>query len=638
MAEFGLAGLAARVAAAVERRPQSVLSAEPRLPAAAERLVAEHTADTDAPLVARLELFADLFGLTEAEVDLLLVAAAPDLDANFALAFGLLRGTEGPAHASVGLGLELGGLPSLGPEGFHYLGESSVLRTQQILDIPGTEPWLLRKLVVSDRVLAHLAGAEMLDDLLQVAIVPSVPLRLPAGEPLVRAITAGEPLVWIRSNPGTAGVALAAGVLSSLGLGRLTIDLARLPSSALAPVVRTAGREAALRGVGLIVAGADALGAPDLRGELGYLESVPVPALLVGSRPWDGLWLPRHPMSVEAPRLTPADRSQLWEDLTGAVPPDGFGALRLSPESTAQVDHYSRTLATAAGREDTTGADVLRAARVVGGSHVAGKRPTIGLEDVVLPPIQTAQLHRIIDWARYHDEALTRSGMFEDDRKGSGITALFSGGPGTGKTLSASVIAGELGLDLFQVNLSQVVDKYIGETEKNLERIFDQAESMNVVLLFDEADALFGKRSEVKDAHDRYANQEVAYLLQRLEQFDGIAILSTNLRANLDAAFTRRLQFMVHFPDPDEPTRRRLWELHLRKVDRLDPDDPIDFDHLARRIEVSGGDLKNIVLAGVYDATAAGAPLGMRHLIAAAPDVYQNLGLRVPPDGFRSPD
>nr|WP_237447816.1 ATP-binding protein [Nocardioides flavescens] len=227
--------------------------------------------------------------------------------------------------------------------------------------------------------------------------------------------------------------------------------------------------------------------------------------------------------------------------------------------------------------------------------------------------------------------------MFTAERKGGGIAALFSGGPGTGKTLSASVIAGELELDLFQVNLSQVVDKYIGETEKNLERIFDQAESMNVVLFFDEADALFGKRSEVKDAHDRYANQEVSYLLQRLEQFDGLTILCTNLRANLDAAFTRRLQFMVHFPDPDVATRRRLWELHLSRVAHLDPDDPVVLDHLAERVEVAGGDLRNIVLAGVYDATAAGEPLGMRHLVAAVPSVYQKLGLRMPADGFGVP-
>src|SRR5699024_978162 len=143
--------------------------------------------------------------------------------------------------------------------------------------------------------------------------------------------------------------------------------------------------------------------------------------------------------------------------------------------------------------------------------------------------------------------------------KGTGIAALFTGGPGTGKTLAAHVVADTAGLDLMQVDLSGVIDKYIGETEKNLERIFADAENLNVVLFFDEADALFGKRSEVRDAHDRFANQEVSYLLQRMEQFNGITVLATNLKGNLDLAFARRMHFIVHFPDPDEPTRARLW-------------------------------------------------------------------------------
>ena len=154
-------------------------------------------------------------------------------------------------------------------------------------------------------------------------------------------------------------------------------------------------------------------------------------------------------------------------------------------------------------------------------------------------------------------------GMGGRSSKGHGVTALFAGDSGTGKTLSAEVIAGALGLDLYVIDLATVVDKYIGETEKNLDRIFAEADRVNGVLLFDEADALFGKRSEVKDAHDRYANVEVAYLLQRMERFDGLAILTTNLRANIDEAFARRLDAIVDFPMPDDDDRRRLWERHL---------------------------------------------------------------------------
>ena len=157
-------------------------------------------------------------------------------------------------------------------------------------------------------------------------------------------------------------------------------------------------------------------------------------------------------------------------------------------------------------------------------------------------------------------------------------------------------------MDLFQVDLSAVVDKYIGETEKNLEWVFQAAEALNVVLFFDEADALFGSRSEVKDAKDRYANQEVAYLLQRMEHFDGITVLATNLRGNLDKAFSRRLSFIVPFPNPDATTRRRLWNHHLAQLDELSQDNPIDVDVLADALEVAGGDIRNAVLAAAYDA------------------------------------
>ena len=182
--------------------------------------------------------------------------------------------------------------------------------------------------------------------------------------------------------------------------------------------------------------------------------------------------------------------------------------------------------------------------------------------------------------------------------------------PGTGKTLAANVIAEELSIELFQVELSAIVDKYIGETEKNLERVFQAAEALDVVLFFDEADALFGSRSDVHDARDRYANQEVAYLLQRIEHFDGITILSTNLRGNLDRAFSRRMNFIVHFPDPDVPTRARLWEHHLAQLSALDPKDPVDVDFLAAAAELAGGDIRNIVLAAAYDAASADVPVG----------------------------
>jgi SpoVK/Ycf46/Vps4 family AAA+-type ATPase len=202
------------------------------------------------------------------------------------------------------------------------------------------------------------------------------------------------------------------------------------------------------------------------------------------------------------------------------------------------------------------------------------------------------------------------------------------------------VIAEELSIDLFQVDLSAVVDKYIGETEKNLEKVFRAAEALDVVLFFDEADALFGSRSDVKDARDRYANQEVAYLLQRMEHFDGITILATNLRGNLDRAFSRRMSFIVHFPDPDPAVRRRLWEQHLCQLPALDEADPVNLDFLAESVDLAGGDIRNIVLGAAYDAVSAGELVGMRRVVEATVREYRKLGRVMPEHGFLplSPD
>jgi SpoVK/Ycf46/Vps4 family AAA+-type ATPase len=207
---------------------------------------------------------------------------------------------------------------------------------------------------------------------------------------------------------------------------------------------------------------------------------------------------------------------------------------------------------------------------------------------------------------------------------GKGMLALFAGPSGTGKTMAADVLAGALGLDLYRIDLSGVVSKYIGETEKNLSSIFDEAEMSNAILFFDEADALFGKRSEVKDAHDRYANIETAYLLQRMEEYSGAVFLATNLKMNLDEAFTRRLHMVVDFPLPGEVERRRIWQSTFPDAAPLEPD--VDFDFLAKQFKISGGNIRNIVLSGAFLAADDGQRIGMAHLIRATRREYQKLG------------
>jgi SpoVK/Ycf46/Vps4 family AAA+-type ATPase len=213
------------------------------------------------------------------------------------------------------------------------------------------------------------------------------------------------------------------------------------------------------------------------------------------------------------------------------------------------------------------------------------------------------------------------------DRKlslGKGVNALFAGPSGTGKTMAAEIIANELGLDLYKINLAGVVSKYIGETEKNLDRIFTAAENANAILFFDEADALFGKRSEVRDSHDRYANIEISYLLQKMEQYEGIAILATNLRQNLDDAFVRRLAFTIHFPFPNETQRREIWTKTWPAAVPLGSD--VDLDFLATQFKLSGGNIKNIALASAFLAAADGGVVSMEHLCHATQREYQKLG------------
>jgi SpoVK/Ycf46/Vps4 family AAA+-type ATPase len=252
-------------------------------------------------------------------------------------------------------------------------------------------------------------------------------------------------------------------------------------------------------------------------------------------------------------------------------------------------------------------------------------QPAVGFDDLVLPPDTMAQLRELLTRARYREQVLDVWKMGGPSTRRRGLTALFAGPSGTGKTMAAEVLASELGLDLYTVDLATVVDKYVGETEKNLDRIFAEAERINGVILFDEADALFGKRSEVSDAHDRYANVEVAYLLQRMELFEGIAILATNLRANLDEAFTRRLDALVDFPDPEEEYRRRLWERSLGTT--MPRDANLDLDFLARAFKLSGGAIRNIVVAAAYAAAEEQRAMSMADLIRATHREYLKMGL-----------
>lgn len=261
--------------------------------------------------------------------------------------------------------------------------------------------------------------------------------------------------------------------------------------------------------------------------------------------------------------------------------------------------------------------------------------PRYSWDDIILPADQVAILHELVATIRGRTKVLDVWGVGKKLAPSAGVTVLFAGPPGTGKTMAAEVIAHDLGLDLYKIDLSTVISKYIGETEKNLERIFQEAASSNSILFFDEADAIFGKRSEVKDAHDRYANIEISYLLQRMEAYDGVTILATNLRANLDDAFARRLQFAVDFPFPSQTERLRIWQtLFPPEVPHADT---LDFTLLARRFELAGGNIRNIIVNAAYLAANEGGQVTMTHLLHSARRELQKMGRLISQENFLSP-
>jgi SpoVK/Ycf46/Vps4 family AAA+-type ATPase len=254
--------------------------------------------------------------------------------------------------------------------------------------------------------------------------------------------------------------------------------------------------------------------------------------------------------------------------------------------------------------------------------------PRYGWADIVLPVDQIRLLHEIVNTVRQRPRVLDEWGIGRKLASSRGVTILFAGPPGTGKTMAAEVIAGELGLDLYKIDLSTVISKYIGETEKNLERIFNEAETSNAILFFDEADSLFGKRSEVRDSHDRYANIEISYLLQRMEAYDGVTMLATNLRANLDEAFTRRLQFAVDFPFPEEADRLRIWNTLFPAEVPCAAD--VDLAVLAERFKLAGGNIRNIIVNAAFLAAADGGEVSMDHILHGTRRELQKMGRLVP--------
>jgi hypothetical protein len=608
---------------------------DPRLPdleAAAD--VAQVAGNT-----VRLRTLADRFDLDGLDVDLLMVALVSDLDPRFEQLFGYLNDDVTRRRPSVAVALCLAGVEVADARARARLTHGPLATGGLVtLDDPD-RPFLGRAVRVPDRVVAHLIGDDFPDTAL--ASVLRVPADVTWGDPvpLARAIHRGVALAYLRERATGSGALLAAQALDQLGRAPVVVDLARLVAEPdPGRTARVAAREARLVGGGLVAGPVEA--AAVCPWVLEALVCAPAPLLLVGHGAWDPAWLPRPPLLVDVPASTHDERADLWRrslrsgsgeegDADAAPALDAaVRPFRLRPEQVARAAASALQQAQLDPEGRLTAEHLRAGARAENGSALDGMarrvEPAVTWADLVLPAAPLRALREVALRSRHRELVLAEWSMRPGGGRGHGVAALFAGDSGTGKTMSAEVVAAELGLDLYVVDLATVVDKYIGETEKNLERIFTAAAEVNGVLLFDEADAIFGRRSEVRDSHDRYANIESAYLLQRMETFDGLAILATNLRANIDEAFTRRLDVMVDFPLPDPAHRLALWDRSLGR--RLPRSADVDLDFVARSFELAGGAIRSAAVTTGYLAAEDGGTATMVHVVTAVEREYRKLG------------
>ena len=589
---------------------------------------------------AALDLLAAKFRLTPFERDVLLLCAGVELDARLA---GLCATAQGdPARRTVSFGLAMAVLP-----GAHWsaLTPGATLRRWRLVRVQEGTTLTGAALAIEESVLHFLAGTPQMDERLA-ALVEPIPLP-GALAPQHRQVAEAIVKVW-SARPGGGRVpvvqllgeatgdkaGIAAAAARALGLRPFALNAALLPTAPaeLDRFCREVEREGILTQP-VLVLDCDELDDGDrARGEAvtRFLERS-LGAVFVATRD-------RRPtqrravVAFEVPRPTAGEQALAWRTALGEAAP------RLGDAAIAQLASHFNLGAQAvhAIATETMARGPYADGPALGDALWEGcrghARPRLDAlaqrlearapwDDLVLPEAQKQVLRDVAAQVRQRATVYEQWGFGRPGARGLGITALFAGTSGTGKTMAADVLGTELRLDVYRIDLSAVVSKYIGETEKNLRKIFDEAEGGGSILLFDEADALFGKRSDVKDSHDRYANIEVSYLLQRMESYRGLAILTTNLKGSLDTAFLRRIRFIVQFPFPDPVQRAEIWR---RVFPRETPTEGLDAGRLAQ-LNVAGGNIKSIALNAAFLAAEDGTPVRMGHVLLAARSEYAKL-------------
>jgi hypothetical protein len=630
-----------------------VVAAERQLAATAAAMAAAEAADPPPALV----LLGQRLGLSRFEREVLLLCAAMELDTRTAALCARAQDDPSRPYPTFALALALFEEPA-----WEVLSPEGPLRRWRLIEInqPGAQPLTTSPLRADERIVNYLKGLNYLDDRLATLLQPLPPpadeeaeaaALPPSHQAAVGAIlerlqhtAAGRRLPAVQLvGPDRASKQDVAGhVAASLGLRlyRLPAELIPAQAGELDTLARLMQREAALWPLALYLDAHD-VERPTSEGQ--------EPALARFLARSSGLFFldvrdvrpelgdaGEGAFALDVGKPTPVEQRAAWTAALGDAAPAGPALL---------AGQFSLGLAVIRriAREAlaTPAADAKELERRLWDASLAVARPRLDAlaqrlepkatwDDIVLPPAQTALLEQIAAQVAQRSKVYGEWGFADKRNRGLGINALFSGESGTGKTMAAEVLANELRLNLFRIDLSAVVSKYIGETEKNLRRLFDAAEDGGAILFFDEADALFGKRSEVKDSHDRYANIEINYLLQRIESYGGLAILATNMRSALDPAFLRRLRFIVEFNVQSQQERREIWR---RVLPPATPTAGLDFDRLSR-LNLKGGDINNVAMNAAFLAAGAGTPVTMPLLLAAARTECRKLKLPINENDF----
>ncbi len=576
-----------------------------------------------------LAILSERFRLSAFECDILLLCAAVEVDGQFAALCARANADEAANAPTFGLALAAFADPD-----WRALLPASPLRYWHLIEVPKNQILINAPLRIDETMLHFLLGVRELDERLLSVTRPIVPGRITesqrrAAQDIAAALqtrSSRKPIVQLCGSDALAKRTIAIESARALDLSVILLSAVALTSDDNPRLCEILWQRESILGLGALVIDCDQMesDAALWTGLIRFLEALDVPIMLLVARlhPLVGL----STVAFDVARPERAEQQEEWRRLVGS----GAELGRLPEELAYQFDFtlekiglvWESAVARFTETEDAIAAQavvetVWNSARAFARSNLDELATRVETratwEDLVLPAQTTETLHSIVAQVRH------RNTVYQDWRFGSrtsrglGVSVLFSGSSGTGKTLASEVIARALHVDLYRIDLSTVVSKYIGETEKNLRKIFDEAESAGVVLLFDEADALFGKRGEVKDSHDRYANVEVSYLLQRMEEYTGLAILTTNLKTNIDTAFLRRLRFVVDFPFPDAPQREQIWR-HMFGPNV--PVEDLDFTQLSS-LSVAGGDIYNISLNAAFIAAAEERGVAMRDIFLA---------------------